>query len=411
MSVRDFAKRSVCTQYLSVALAVLIAASGTIPASMAPRVVYADDITPPPAPPAQTPIIGFIDTHLHQFANLGFGGLEVWGSPVDPTLDASASLETSRARALPDSDYLYVADGEIGNIRGPFGVAPPSSHGAFAQCPTADPCYRVNIHGIDGGDDLLNSIITNKTHDTNGYRAAGSGDPGLQWPTWHTVTTQQAYWEWLKRAHQHGLKMITMHAVNNSVLCNLGVGKVPFGCDDDDAAARQIQGAKDLQTYIDAREGGAGQGFYRIVYTGAQAREVIAQGKMAVVLGVEIDTPQGCAKNVDCSERVASLVQSYYDMGVRVMYPVHLIDNAFGGTALFTSLFDFNNYLVNHQFWGVTNACSAPGDPMNVTWRSGIRDVFTPEFKVGLAIAVPAAIALIAGAIALAGNTVQFQLR
>ena len=55
------------------------------------------------------PVIqGFVDTHLHQFANLGFGGLEVWGSPMDPSLDTSASNAIARARALPDSDFIYV---------------------------------------------------------------------------------------------------------------------------------------------------------------------------------------------------------------------------------------------------------------------------------------------------------------
>ena len=195
--------------------------------------------------------------------------------------------------------------------------------------------------------------------------------------------------------------MITMHAVNNSVLCSLGVGIISYGCDDDSSVVRQIQGAKDLEQYIDTKAGGPGQGFYRIVYTGQEARQAIQDGKLAVMLGVEIDTPKGCAKDVDCSAKVASLVQEYHAMGVRVVYPVHLVDNAFGGTALFTSLFDFNNYLVNQEFWNVTTNCG--NDPMAVTWRSGIRDTFTVPFKVGLALSVPAAIAVIGTAIALGG--------
>src|SRR6187402_1253171 len=73
-----------------------------------PAVVIADDVTPPAPAPVRPVIKGFIDTHLHQFSNLGFGGLEVWGSPMDPTLDASASNDIARSRALPDSDFIYV---------------------------------------------------------------------------------------------------------------------------------------------------------------------------------------------------------------------------------------------------------------------------------------------------------------
>ena len=368
-----------------VALAVVISAAGTFFTALAPQTVYAQDVVPPPPPPVQTPIVGFIDTHLHQFANLGFGGLELWGSPVDPTLDPSAPLDNARARALPDSAFIYVADDQIDAIRGALGIrvsdTPSASHGNFAGCPTADPCYQVTIHGIDGGADLLNSQITNLDHHgTTGYRPMG-GPASMGWPTYHTVTTQQAYWEWLQRAHDHGLKMITMTAVNNTVLCNIGIGIAGYGCDDDSAVVRQIQGAKDLETYIDARAGGAGLGFYRIVRSGPEARQAIADGKLAVMLGVEVDTPFACISTIDCSAVVAPLVQHYYDMGVRVVYPVHVVDNSFGGTALYTDLFEFNNYLINeHHFWDVTTACNV-GDPMPISWRDHTRDLFTPELE------------------------------
>src|SRR4051795_11284798 len=104
------------------------------------------------------------------------------------------------------------------------------------------------------------------------------------------------------------------------------------------AVVRQILGAK-----------APAQGFYRIVFDGQQARQAVAQGKLAVMLGVEVDTPRGCRSDVDCSAQAASIVQRYYDLGVRSVFPVHVIDNAFGGTALYSSLFEFNNYFINSQ--------------------------------------------------------------
>src|SRR5436190_21654272 len=80
-----------------------------------PAVVVATDVTSPIAPPPRPAIIGFADTHLHQFANLGFGGLEVWRSPMDPTLNPTANIEAARARALPDSDFVYVSAAQAAN--------------------------------------------------------------------------------------------------------------------------------------------------------------------------------------------------------------------------------------------------------------------------------------------------------
>lgn len=71
--------------------------TGMLPGATAARVVlHASDITPPEPAPPRPPIVGIADTHVHQFANLGFGGIEVWGSPVDPSLDANAFLTARR---------------------------------------------------------------------------------------------------------------------------------------------------------------------------------------------------------------------------------------------------------------------------------------------------------------------------
>jgi len=46
----------------------------------------------------------------------------------------------------------------------------------------------------------------------------------------------------------------------------------------------QIAEAYNMQSYIDSKAGGAGLGWYRIVKSPSEARAVIAQGKLAVVL-------------------------------------------------------------------------------------------------------------------------------
>ena len=49
-----------------------------------------------------------------------------------------------------------------------------------------------------------------------------------------------------------------------------------------------------MERYIDAQYGGPGKGWYRIVTDPFQARRVINQGKLAVVMGIETSVLFGC---------------------------------------------------------------------------------------------------------------------
>src|SRR5262249_2921424 len=60
------------------------------------------------------------------------------------------------------------------------------------------------------------------------------------------------------------------------------------------AIEQQIEAAKALENKLDKEAGGPNRGWYRIVTTPAQARKVIRDGKLAVVLGIEAANPYGC---------------------------------------------------------------------------------------------------------------------
>ncbi len=109
--------RSGFVRSASVTLVVTLALSGALPGGVAPLVVHATDVTPPP--PA---IVGFVDTHVHQFANLAFGGAELWGSPMDPALDVNATPDAARRRALPSSDFIYLDSTQVADYLGAVGV-------------------------------------------------------------------------------------------------------------------------------------------------------------------------------------------------------------------------------------------------------------------------------------------------
>lgn len=132
---------------------------------------------------------------------------------------------------------------------------------------------------------------------------------------------------------------MVMLAVNNEFACGL-VEKAPGRtCNDMEAVDLQIEAARAMERYIDAKQGGPGQGWYRIVTSPQQARDVIYAGKLAVVLGIEVDSLFNCKLGSNCS--IASVrreLKRYYNLGVRHFFPIHLNSNDYGGAALYNVL-------------------------------------------------------------------------
>ena len=138
--------------------------------------------------------------------------------------------------------------------------------------------------------------------------------------------------DWLKRAYDGGLRLLVVHAVNNKVLCQVNGDRFGDGCDDMKAVDRQINAAKQMESYLDAQAGAAGKGWFRIAYSAAEARRIINSGGLAVVLGIEVDELFGCGVQGNCSaQHVLDELDRYYAMGVRHIFPIHVFDNAFGG--------------------------------------------------------------------------------
>ena len=350
--------------------AVLFALLGTIVICV-PSAMATTTTTPPP------PVWGFADVHVHQFSNLGFGGLVVWGE----SFTQDDSIET----ALPWDDWTPGHAGDVvdGN-NNPVGFqACPSLIPVFpskcvrhsevlhADCPPGTgvdvlhACNGFTVHGPGGINDIVNAFSNGSVgHPVGGYPEFDG------WPRFDNVTSQQVYYEWVKRAYDGGLRLMTMLAVNNEVLCKAGNHIAAYGCADMPAVDRQIQAAKNLQAFVDAKAGGAGQGWYRIVTTPAQARQAAANNQLAVVLGIEVDTLFNCNKNASCSDaHIAERVQHYYDLGVRHVFPVHLTDNAFGGTALYDDAFAFNNKIITNDWWSYAASC-----PTGVDFHLGTLD-------------------------------------
>jgi microsomal dipeptidase-like Zn-dependent dipeptidase len=167
-------------------------------------------------------------------------------------------------------------------------------------------------------------------HDTGGWPTFAG------WPEHDQITHEQTYYRWLERAWRGGLRTYVNLFVENGVLCELYPLK-RNSCDEMDSVRLQARDIYELQDYIDAQNGGPGKGFFRIVTDPFQARKVIADGKLAVVLGIEVSHLFNCEHfNYEPTCNVADIdrqLEEVHKLGVRDMELVNKYDNALAGVA------------------------------------------------------------------------------
>ncbi|MFO7566419.1 MAG: hypothetical protein R6X02_27500 [Enhygromyxa sp.] len=271
-------------------------------------------------------LYGIVDTHSHIHSNYAFGGGGIFHGGAYHRLGVE--------HALPDCALYH---GEMGR-KDFFGYAFDAAGNESADFAALIP-------------DLVVGELAEDNHPTAGYPEF------TDWPNGPTRSTHQTqYYRWLERAYLAGLRLVVQHATTNSIICHFTIGQglqeSRYDCEDMTAVDRIIDETYALERYIDAQAGGPGLGWFRIVKTPAEAREVIAGGKMAVVIGIETSNLFDCTvapKNglPTCDEDyVREQLDFYYDLGVRALFPVHKYDNAFtpgDGDRSFIELGNFFN--------------------------------------------------------------------
>lgn len=256
---------------------------------------------------------GFVDAHNHLFSNEAFGGRLICGKVF-----STAGV----ADALKDCPEHY-PDGTLA-------------------------IFDYITHGGDG------------KHDPVGWPTF------KDWPAYDSMTHQANYYAWIERAWRGGQRVLVNDLVTNGMICSV----YPFkdrSCDEMTSIRLQAKLTYQLQDYVDAMYGGAGKGWFRIVTDTAQARQVIQQGKLAVILGVETSEPFGCKQILDiaqCSKAdIDKGLDKLYDLGVRSMFLCHKFDNALCGVrfdegGLGTAI-NVGQFLSTGTFWK-TEKCTGP---------------------------------------------------
>lgn len=265
-------------------------------------------------------------------------------------------------------------------------------------------------HGPSGFADLVGGLYG---QDFDGHATEGYPE-FVEWPGPHMLTHEGMYYKWVKRAWKSGLRILVNDLVENRTLCQLvkttdtlnplaqqgGPGVL---CNEMDTVHKQIDFMHRLEEYIDAQNGGPGKGWMRLVSSPAEARAVIAEGKLAVVQGVEISHIFNCQVNYNlpavslptgllgnenpgepesevsealhaygqdriddrlqetlgladeksCTETgIKAQLDELWEKGVRQLFPVHEFDNAFGGNGIFDGLvLNIGNFVDTGRFW------------------------------------------------------------
>lgn len=282
---------------------------------------------------------GAADFHTHPLSNLAFGGELIAGHPDDQT-------------------FQYSHD--MCGLTGAFG------------------CLAQGIV-MDGF--------------SPGHQDTGFPDFRESPTFWEQGLHNQMHVQWLERAWRGGMRLIIADAVNNMLLARyfMTPGAPPESRGDMEAVRVQIAAIEDFV---------AGHDFMEIAYTPTDARNIIAQGKLAVVLGAEIDDIGQCHANesgiyveqgmsateaiarsqTDCSKaQIANALDELEALGVRHIFPIHLADNDFGGAAVYEDAF---NYF--QRWFRKTNFClEVPPESFDVHRHHELTGLFTgpPGFK------------------------------
>lgn len=269
-----------------------------------PQVTLEPKLTVPLVPVIAQPLPGWADLHAHPASHLSFGANAsgekgiFWGKP-------GMALATSN----PNVDMPACS---------------PDKHGGYDDDVVRHLTQQTVIGTIDN--------ITGYTHGSNGAPSFAN------WPNSRSLTHQQMHITMLKRAFDGGQRLMIASVTDNEFLSALW-SKIGYNAAGNQVPRHDpnfnIQSARRQLNFIKSLVA-ANPTWMEIALTPADARRIITDNKMAIILSLEMDTLS--------PRQVMDLVQND---GVRHVIPIHLINNEMGGSAVYTDAFNTANAFVN----------------------------------------------------------------
>lgn len=271
------------------------------------------------------PVSGMADLHVHQMANIAFGGRFYWGHYTGPKSTALTPEQlTGLWNPVPSSNYLFTPPLNIANLT--FG----------------------NGLGIDAN--IVMAMVSAQETDEGFFQLGGGGDPYYRdWPHHADRSHQQVHTSWLKAAHDAGLNLVVVSVVNNDILCSVTRFVDPYGnvavrnssgqavawsssnwgCSDHENVLRQLEAIHEVER---------NNSWYRIAMNPWHARQIIEDGDLAIIVSLETDKVLS-SEGGNYGDYITQL-DEYRALGVTTLQIVHESNSRFCGAAVHRNMME-----------------------------------------------------------------------
>lgn len=330
------------------------------------------------------PVWGFADTHAHWVNHIGLKNF-MWGTP-------GGKLETSDVRTdIPACDghnhglptptpglFMAIVENKafnrlgerlanVGNaacaalalpclpnaaagigVGSTFGSIGQGASGAYAKTGALDGLITGALYGMATcipfqacGHEFVKDVFA-KHYGNNVPENNSAVSNYVDFPAWNSFAHQTMHISWVRRSYDGGQRLMVVP---------VGVAKSwEFNTTADGVMQPAITHIRNAVTALKNLVR-LNEGWMKIAYSSKEAREIILQNKMAIIIGVEqaeIGSYFATAKQE---------VEELYNMGIRHFFPIHNINNNLGGAAVFNSALNSYNDLVNRGTSNGEHAC------------------------------------------------------
>ncbi len=343
------------------------------------------------------PLWGFADMHTHPMSHLGFGKKLMHGVPDIGSIIPAGTRNCNKRDEIATS--IEQALGNCNATHGGKGL--DNGCGNYLRAALVNQVDQVYDHrfGLPFGKEPFNA---HGDHPHDGY-------PNFtHWPHFTGVTHQQMWVDWIKRTYDGGERVMVALAVNNHLLTEAVDGDNPKS----DKASADLQ-ITEITKFVNRHSDrtkpvGSLDNFMEIAYSPTDLRRIVRSNKLAVVLGIEIDNigdfnystilPSE-ARTPDNERKVRDEIERLYRAGVRYIFPIHAVDNKFGGAAVYEDLFNIANRFSAVQPLPSEIGSTIPGTGFKIETApdSSIRYQLKPHLETALMAGIRGAVEAVEG--------------
>lgn len=311
------------------------------------------------------PIYGAADLHTHLMSHLSMGKKLIYGAPdsgsIVPAGTHVRGFDAFAPECNPSDERATGPADALGNCN--------AAHGGWGADNDCGNYIRAAVLNFAFDAEFENRVPLERNlhgdHPHDGYPNF------LYWPHFSSASHQQMWVDWIKRAYQGGLRVMVTLTVNSELLGAVLSGDGPM----DDKASADLQ-LDEIKSFVSRHND-----FMEVAYKPEDIRRIVRSNKMAIIIGMEVDNIGNFNyANVTVNEATAKAeIRRLYNKGVRYIFPVHLVNNKFGGSAIYSLLFNFSNRYTNSQPLRF-------GDPIRPGLMFNVEAAHDPRIKYSLSL-------------------------